>query len=95
MPEEPSEFPHLRRLKEAAVKFRQGWAKDHPISEKHLAAVRETIREEWTKEQKLAQPKSKEPQTHEKSPAHKKGEEQNKQSGKNQQTQSKSKGQSH
>jgi predicted Zn-dependent protease len=52
MPEDPleAEFQILRRLKEVGAKFRKGWAKSHPIAEKHLAAVRTQVQKDWQEE---------------------------------------------
>ena len=39
-----------RKLRLLGEHAKKGWAKLHPISEKHLEAVRNTVREEWKRE---------------------------------------------
>lgn len=41
------------KLRKLGERLRQGWARQHPIPEKSLDTVRNAVREEWAREQKL------------------------------------------
>jgi hypothetical protein len=45
-------------LKKLGHRLRLGWAKEHPIQDKNLESVRDTVREQWEKEQ-VREPKTK------------------------------------
>jgi hypothetical protein len=45
-------------LKKLGHHLRLGWAKKHPVQDKSLESVRDTVREQWEKEQ-VAEPKRK------------------------------------
>jgi len=53
MPDElEAEFEVVRRLKRLSARFRTGYRKQHPITEKHREAVREAIGKDWEQAQK-------------------------------------------
>ena len=54
MPEETSEEPLgvEGRFENLSKRLRKGWAKLHPVSDKHLATVRQTITEDWRKDKR-------------------------------------------
>jgi hypothetical protein len=43
-------------LKKLGHHLRLGWAKKHPVQDKDLESVRDTVREQWEKEQ-VSEPK--------------------------------------
>ena len=45
------------KLKKLGERVRQGWAKQHPTPEKSLETVRQTVREEWQREQAVKRSK--------------------------------------
>ena len=45
-------------LQKLGHRLRLGWAKKHPVQDKSLESVRDTVREQWEKEQ-VAEPKKK------------------------------------
>jgi hypothetical protein len=49
MPEEHTDAE--AKLKKLGERVRDGWAKRHPIPERSLETVRQTVREEWEREQ--------------------------------------------
>jgi hypothetical protein len=56
-------MPNQKTDAEAALqklghRLRLGWAKKHPVQDKSLESVRDTVREQWEKEQ-VAEPKKK------------------------------------
>ena len=56
-------MPNQKTDAEAALqklghRLRLGWAKKHPVQDKSLESVRDTVREQWDKEQ-IAEPKKK------------------------------------
>jgi hypothetical protein len=53
MPEQENETE--RKLHKLADRLRLGWQKLHPANEKDLELVRQVVREQWDKEQTLAQ----------------------------------------
>lgn len=53
MPDDLSELEG--DLAKLGKRLRQGWAKVHPVSDREKAAVTQVVREEWEKEQQVAQ----------------------------------------
>ena len=53
MPEQENEIE--RKLHKLADRLRLGWQKQHPVTQKDLGLVRQVVREQWDKEQSLAQ----------------------------------------
>jgi hypothetical protein len=43
-------------LKKLGHQLRLGWAKKHPVSDKSLESVKNTVREQWEKEQVAERP---------------------------------------
>ena len=43
-------------LKKLGDRLRLGWAKEHPVSDKSLESVKNTVREQWEKEQVTERP---------------------------------------
>ncbi|MGP8201159.1 MAG: hypothetical protein ACLQU4_16840 [Limisphaerales bacterium] len=43
-------------LKKLGHHLRLGWAKKHPVQDKDLESVRDTVREQWEKEQVAERP---------------------------------------
>ena len=43
-------------LKKLGHRVRLGWAKKHPVSDKSLESVKNTVREQWEKEQVTERP---------------------------------------
>jgi len=60
-PDDPleSEFEIVKKLKNLHARFQNGWAKQNPIAQRHMASVRQTIAEEWKKEKQQGQTASK------------------------------------
>jgi hypothetical protein len=44
-------------LKKLGQRLRQGWAKQHPVPEKSLEIVKDTVREQWEQDHKAKRTK--------------------------------------
>ena len=49
MPDENTDA--AAKLKKLGQRVRDGWAKQHPMPEQSIQTVRQTVREEWEREQ--------------------------------------------
>ena len=45
-------------LQKLGHRMRLGWAKKHPVSDKSLESVKNTVREQWEQEQAASKPSS-------------------------------------
>ena len=43
------------KLKKLGQRLRQGWAKQHPVPQQSIDTVRDAVRQEWEREQAVAQ----------------------------------------